>query len=102
MEQIEVEGLRIAYQRVGVGPPLVLVHGFVGDGLSTWSSQLDGLSDEFTVVAWDAPGAGHSTDPPDWFRISDYADCLAAFVRALGCNVACGWPTCPQNSSVRP
>jgi len=84
MDQVEVEGLRIAYERVGGGPPLVLVHGFVGDGRSTWSSQLDGLSDEFTVVAWDAPGAGHSAQPPDWFRMSDYADCLAAFVRALG------------------
>jgi hypothetical protein len=29
MDQIEVEGLRIAYERVGVGPPLVLAHGFV-------------------------------------------------------------------------
>jgi pimeloyl-ACP methyl ester carboxylesterase len=36
MDQVEVEGLRIAYERVGVGPPLVLVHGFVGDGRSTW------------------------------------------------------------------
>ncbi len=83
MDRIEVEGLRIAYERVGVGPPLVLVHGFVGDGRSTWSSQLDDLSDEFTVVAWDAPGAGRSAEPPEWFRMSDYADCLAAFVRAL-------------------
>jgi pimeloyl-ACP methyl ester carboxylesterase len=84
MDQIEVEGLRIAYERVGGGPPLVLVHGFVGDGQSTWSSQIRELSDDFTVVARDAPGAGHSSEPPDWFRLPDYADCLAAFVRALG------------------
>jgi hypothetical protein len=31
MDQIEVEGLPIAYERVGVGPPLVLAHGFVGN-----------------------------------------------------------------------
>lgn len=84
MDQIEVEGLRIAYQRAGGGPPLVLVHGFVGDGRSTWSSQIQELSDEFMVVAWDAPGAGHSSEPPESFRLPDYADCLAAFVRALG------------------
>jgi pimeloyl-ACP methyl ester carboxylesterase len=83
MDLIEVEGLRIAYERVGVGPPLVLAHGFVGDGRSTWCSQLDDLSDEFTVVAWDAPGAGRSAEPPEWFRMSDYADCFVAFVRAL-------------------
>jgi pimeloyl-ACP methyl ester carboxylesterase len=50
---------------------------------STWSAQLDDLSDEFTVVAWDAPGAGHSARPPDLFHIADYADCLADFIRTL-------------------
>lgn len=83
MEQVEVDGLRIAYERAGSGRPLVLVHGFIGDGQSTWSAQLDDLSDEFTVVAWDAPGAGRSAPPPDSFRIADYARCLASFVRAL-------------------
>jgi len=83
MEMVEVDGLPIAYERAGSGPPLVLAHGFVGDGVSTWSEQLDGLSDEFTVVAWDAPGAGRSAPPPSSFRIADYAGCLAGFVRAL-------------------
>lgn len=76
--------MRIAYERAGQGPPLVLVHGFVGDGRSTWASQIDALSDEFTVVAWDGPGAGRSADPPEWFRLQDFADCLADFVAALG------------------
>ncbi|MBA2768835.1 MAG: alpha/beta hydrolase [Sporichthyaceae bacterium] len=83
MDQVEVHGLRIAYERAGTGPPLVLLHGFVGDGRSTWSSQIDYLSGEYTVVAWDAPGAGRSSDPPEWFRLPDYADCLAAFVGAV-------------------
>jgi pimeloyl-ACP methyl ester carboxylesterase len=42
------------------------------------------LSDAFTVVAWDCPGCGHSSDPPDQFLMTDYADCLADFVDALG------------------
>lgn len=83
MERVDIEGLRIAYERVGSGPPLVLLHGFVGDGRSTWSRQLDELSGDFTVVAWDAPGAGESATPPEWFRMAEYADCLAEFVRAL-------------------
>jgi pimeloyl-ACP methyl ester carboxylesterase len=49
-----------------------------------WRRQIDGLSDEFTVVAWDAPGAGRSSDPPETFRLPDWADCLAAFIEALG------------------
>ncbi|MGH1561962.1 alpha/beta fold hydrolase [Mumia sp. DW29H23] len=84
MAEIELQGLRIAYERVGSGPPVVLVHGFVGDGRSTWGRQIDALSDDYTVLAWDAPGAGRSSDPPDWFRISDYADCLAGLLRELG------------------
>ena len=84
MEQVEVDGLRIAYQRTGAGPPLVLLHGYVGDGPTTWRHQLDGLCDQFTVVAWDAPGAGGSADPPESFGLAGYADCLAGFVQRLG------------------
>jgi pimeloyl-ACP methyl ester carboxylesterase len=36
------------------------------------------------VVAWDAPGYGGSSDPPEDFPLSDFADCLAAFIEALG------------------
>jgi pimeloyl-ACP methyl ester carboxylesterase len=84
MEMIEVEGLRVVYERIGDGPPLVLLHGYVGDGPTTWRHQIEGLSDEFTVVAWDAPGAGRSSDPPEMFGMAGFADCLAGFIDALG------------------
>jgi pimeloyl-ACP methyl ester carboxylesterase len=84
MEMIEVNGLRIAYERAGAGPPLVLLHGYVGDGPTTWRRQIEGLSDEFTVIAWDAPGAGRSSDPPESFGMAGYADTLAGFVDRLG------------------
>ena len=81
---VEVDGLRVGYERFGAGPPLVLLHGYVGDGASTWRPQLDELSDDFTVIAWDAPGVGVSSDPPESFGTAGYADCLAGFLRALG------------------
>jgi pimeloyl-ACP methyl ester carboxylesterase len=84
VDEIDVGGLNIAYERAGEGPPLVLLHGFVGGSRGTWRRQIEGLSDAFTVVAWDAPGSGRSSDPPESFRMSDYADCLAGFVEALG------------------
>jgi pimeloyl-ACP methyl ester carboxylesterase len=84
MDQVDVDGLRISYERAGSGPAPVLVHGFIGDGRSTWSAQLDDLSDEFTVVAWDAPCCGESSDPPETFRMADFADCLAGFIDAAG------------------
>jgi pimeloyl-ACP methyl ester carboxylesterase len=80
---VEVDGLDVAYERVGEGPPVVLLHGYVGDGSATWRRQLDTFADEFTVIAWDAPGAGRSSDPPESFGIAGYADCLARFVAAL-------------------
>lgn len=83
MKQIDVDGLSIAYHRFGDGPPVVLVHGYVGDAWSTWHHQLESLSDEFTVVACDLPGAGASADPPEEFGIAGYADFLARFVDDL-------------------
>lgn len=82
MDQLDVGGLRVAYERKGAGPPLVLLHGFVGDSRE-WRPQIEALSDAFTVVAWDAPGSGQSSDPPESFRMPDYADCLAGVVQAL-------------------
>ncbi len=83
VEYVETGGLTVAYRRVGQGPPLVLVHGAAEDG-RVWEPQLAGLAREFTVVAWDEPGAGRSSDVPDGFCLADYADALAALLRALG------------------
>jgi pimeloyl-ACP methyl ester carboxylesterase len=83
MEQVEVGGLPIAYRRAGSGPPLVLVHGAVCDS-RVWRRQVADLADEFTVVAWDAPGCGGSADPPETFRLADYADRLAGLITVLG------------------
>jgi len=35
------------------------------------------------VVAWDTPGCGHSSDPPETFLMPDYARCLAGFLQGL-------------------
>lgn len=83
MDFVEVAGLRIAFRQVGDGPPLVLLHGALCDS-RVWRSQLEDLSDEFTVLAWDAPGCGQSSDPPESFRLPEYTDCLAGFIAALG------------------
>jgi alpha-beta hydrolase superfamily lysophospholipase len=83
MEHVEIRGLRIAFERTDSGPPLVLLHGGLSDGRE-WRRQLDGLVADFTLVAWDAPGCGRSSDPPGSFRMPDYADCLAQFIDVLG------------------
>jgi pimeloyl-ACP methyl ester carboxylesterase len=82
VEVVRTRGLDIAYERVGEGPPLVLVHGAAVDS-RMWGLQLAALADEFTVVAWDEPGAGRSSNAPAEFALADYAGCLAALIDAL-------------------
>lgn len=77
-----MDGLRLAYHRAGHGQTVMFVHGGAEDS-RVWTPQLDALSDEFTIVAWDEPGAGGSDDVPDQFGLPDYADCLAGMIRTL-------------------
>ncbi|MES9619534.1 alpha/beta fold hydrolase [Streptomyces tuirus] len=79
MPAVRVDGIEVAYDRVGQGPPLVLAHGATADA-RLFRPQAEDLADEFTVVAWDEPGAGRSSDVPPGFTLADYARCLAAVV----------------------
>jgi pimeloyl-ACP methyl ester carboxylesterase len=77
-----VNGLELAFERAGEGPPLVFVHGAAEDS-RIWQPQVASLTDEFTVVAWDEPGAWRSSEAPAEFGLADYADCLAGLIDAL-------------------
>ncbi|MCA1710416.1 MAG: alpha/beta hydrolase [Actinobacteria bacterium] len=79
---VDLGGLRVAYRRTGAGPPLLLLHGGMSDSRE-WRHQLADLADAFTVVAWDAPGCGSSDDPPESWRLPEFADCAVALCRAL-------------------
>ena len=83
MEHLAIDGMDVAVEVVGAGRPIVLLHGILQDNRA-WRPQFAGLRDEFTVVAWDAPGCGRSADPPEWWRFPDYADCLSSVISALG------------------
>ncbi len=82
MEHLVAADLSIGFERRGHGDPLLLLHGLPGDS-RMWRRQIDDLADEFTVVAWDAPGCGQSSDPDDDFGLSDVAACLVSFIDAL-------------------
>ena len=83
MERVDLEGIGIAYARAGSGPSLVLVHGAPADS-RTWQWMLPDLAHDHTVIAWDAPGFGQSSDIDDTWRAAQFADALAAFIAALG------------------
>jgi pimeloyl-ACP methyl ester carboxylesterase len=81
MFRADVDGLSVAYARAGHGPALVFLHGFLFDSRS-WRPQLEELASDFTVIAWDAPGAGRSSDPPEGFGVVDWVGCLASLLDA--------------------
>ena len=82
LDFVTIGSQRIAYRGKGEGPSLVFLHGWPLDGRESWR-QLEALSDEFRVVAWDAPGAGQSSDPPETARLADWARWLAEFIEVL-------------------
>lgn len=83
MESIRIGGLEVAYRRAGSGPTLVILPGAMDDG-RWWERQLRDLSAAFTVVVWDAPGCGASSDVPTDWSLADFADCAVALVDAIG------------------
>jgi pimeloyl-ACP methyl ester carboxylesterase len=76
---------RIAYREAGSGgTPLVCLHG-LGGGARSWQCQLDQMSVDRRVIAWDCPGYGgsddHSLSSPS---PADYADALAELLKGIG------------------
>lgn len=83
LQSLQLNGRRLAYREAGSGPVLLLLHG-ISSGSGSWVAQLEGLSDRYRVLAWDAPGYGGSeplaTETP---TAMDYAAVLRALVDAL-------------------
>jgi pimeloyl-ACP methyl ester carboxylesterase len=69
----------LAYERLGSGPPLVLLHG-VGHRRQAWGAVLDRLTPHRDVIAVDLPGHGESPPLDEGLPI---LDALLGPVRAL-------------------
>ena len=82
---VQVDGRHVHYRVCGSGPAVVMLHDSPRSSLLHVRS-LQHFSDEFTVYALDTPGYGHSDPLPTTPRpeIDDFADALAAALRALG------------------
>jgi pimeloyl-ACP methyl ester carboxylesterase len=59
------DGTEIGYFTSGEGPPLVLVHGLLGDH-TRWEAMRPHLEPHFTVHAMDRRGRGASGDAPEY------------------------------------
>lgn len=69
-----MNGLDYFYQEQGVGPPLVLLHGFTGSAVS-WQDHLLPFAAQHRVLAIDLPGHGRTSSPPTPDRYTMQAVC---------------------------
>lgn len=58
------EGARLRYRDEGVGPAIVLIHGWTLD-LNLWDFQAAGLQADFRIIRYDRRGFGLSSGKPD-------------------------------------
>jgi len=75
------DGVPIGLLTAGEGPPLLLVHGGVGQ-IERWAPMWDLLSDHRRVTAMDRRGRGSSGDGAEYAVEDEYGD-VAAVVQAL-------------------
>jgi len=86
MPSIRANGLDVAYEVKGAGPPLVALHGATSLGAEDFAAQLPAMSKGFLVHLPDARGHGGTrwNVRENGFRYDWLVDDLTAFVDALG------------------
>lgn len=85
MESIEINGVRISYERLGTGSqPVVVMHGWGCDHSTVSVLAEAAVLPGTRVYNLDLPGFGSSPEPPAHWGIYDYADAVEAFCKALG------------------
>jgi len=68
-----IHGHRIGYRRGGDGPVLLLLHGIAGSS-RTWIPAMELLQADYTVVAPDFVGHGHSAKPAGDYSLGNFAN----------------------------
>ena len=77
------DGTAIAYETIGEGAPLVLVHG-TGGTRERWAPVVPALASHFTVYAMDRRGRGESQDGTAVYTIEREFEDVAALVDSIG------------------
>jgi pimeloyl-ACP methyl ester carboxylesterase len=82
---VAANGLEIAYDVTGAGPPVVMLHGATSLGREDFAAQLPSFRKAFRVYLPDARGHGATRwDAADGFEVGWLVDDLEAFVDVLG------------------
>lgn len=85
MPTVAANGLEIAYETHGAGPPLVLLHGATSIGREDFAAQIPLFSKRFQLILPDARGHGFTRwDARDGFQYDWLVEDVAAFTEAIG------------------
>jgi len=94
---VSADGTEIAGTIQGQGPPLVLVHGGIGDGEFAWEALLPHLTDRFTCYLPSTRGRGLSAENPDHSPprlegdVTDFVDSIDEPVCLVGWSGGGSW-----------
>lgn len=77
------DGTRLAYERLGFGPPMVLVGGALNDRVM-FNLLAEVLAEDFTVFNYDRRGRGDSDAGPAPYSIQQEVDDLRAVMQVAG------------------
>ncbi|GAA4351820.1 alpha/beta hydrolase [Variovorax defluvii] len=82
-DYVEANGLRIAFERAGQGPALVLMHGAEASR-QMFAALVPQLARHFTVIAYDQRDCGETEGPERPSTLADLANDAHLLIRALG------------------
>ncbi|HEU4432821.1 MAG TPA: alpha/beta hydrolase [Pyrinomonadaceae bacterium] len=83
MTTITIDDIQLAYDDVGAGPPVVLIHGYPFNR-SLWKGQVDALASAYRVVAPDLRGFGESDASEGPATMNRMAQDVAELMDQLG------------------
>lgn len=81
--KINTNGIQLYVQSTGSGPPLVLLHGWLGSSYH-WRKLVPLLADRFQVIVPDMRGYGESAKPDTGYDGETLADDIEGVLQALG------------------
>ncbi|MFL5727435.1 MAG: alpha/beta fold hydrolase [Chloroflexota bacterium] len=85
MPTVHANGLEIAYETHGAGPPLVLLHGATSIGREDFAAQIPLFSKRFQLILPDARGHGRTRwDARQGFQYDWLVEDLAGFTETVG------------------
>jgi len=84
MPTAQVNGIEIAYEIRGAGPPLLMIAGFRRSRVIWMDALAESLARRWQLILMDNRGTGDSSKPQDGYSIGAFAEDCAGLLASLG------------------